>query len=163
VAGEPTIHELSRQIERVSPAAQSEVRDSLLMLLSQVGEPQGMPIEHVGVLARAFEVGFHTRGHYRLVSLPDSDLVEAVTAGRDVLERAARRRIDLIAYPYGAADARVAAAARDAGYSAGFVGAGVALRRNTDPLLQPRVRPSSGSLGHFALSLARALLPARHM
>jgi hypothetical protein len=88
--------------------------------------------------------------------------VEAVTAGRDVLERASCRRIDLIAYPHGAADARVAAAARDAGYRAGFIGSGVALRRSTDPLLQPRVGPSPRSLGHFALSLARALLAPRH-
>ena len=93
---------------------------------------------------------------------------DAATLGLQAVEAAlfpdsaACRRIDLIAYPHGAADARVAVAAREAGYRAGFIGSGVALRRRTDPLLQPRVGPSPRSLGHFALSLARALWARRH-
>lgn len=158
-SGQSSIHELAGQIDRLDLAGQSDVRDALGALLGGAEEPQGMPIEHVTTLIEAgFEVGFHTRLHPRLDSLPDNQLADALTTGRDIVERAVGNQIALIAYPHGAADARVASAAREAGYIAGFVGSGVAVRGNANPLLQPRVGPSPLSLGHFALSLARALV-----
>jgi peptidoglycan/xylan/chitin deacetylase (PgdA/CDA1 family) len=154
-----SIHNLGRQIEALSPAAQVEVHDALKALVGDRFQPRGMPLDHAAVLAQAgFEVGFHTRAHYRLDALNDGQLVNALQAGREVVERAVHRPLKVIAYPHGAGDGRVASAAHDAGYVAGFIGSGRGVRPGIDPLLQPRVGSSPRSLGHSALSLARALI-----
>jgi hypothetical protein len=77
--------------------------------------------------------------------------------GRARLAALAGRPLDLIAYPHGETDARVADAARSAGYRLGFTTERRALGPHTDPLLIGRFQPSYASPGHTAMELVRAL------
>jgi peptidoglycan/xylan/chitin deacetylase (PgdA/CDA1 family) len=86
-------------------------------------------------------IGFHTLHHHVLPTLPDEVLKTALTSGRDVLEAVAGRPVDAIAYPYGRASVRVARAAADSGYRAGFVTSGRAMSRTVDPFRIPRWEP----------------------
>ncbi|HEX8742997.1 MAG TPA: polysaccharide deacetylase family protein [Thermoleophilaceae bacterium] len=114
-----------------------------------------------GRLAEAgHEVGFHTLAHRVLPPLPDDELAAELSDGRDELAAAAGAPIDAIAYPFGVADERVAAAARSAGYRAGFIVGPAAVTPATDPLLVPRVDAPFEPPARLAWHLARALLAA---
>ena len=91
------------------------------------------------------------------VTFDDDALAAALTDGREALEGAAGERIDTVAYPHGRADARVAAAARAAGFRFGFTGRPDAVDAQSDPLLLGRLQPTYRSAGAFALQLVRAL------
>jgi len=65
-----------------------------------------------------------------------------------------------IAYPFCAADARVAGEARMAGFSAGYTCDQVAVTPLSDPMRLGRLNPSVRSLGEFALQVARAFTRA---
>ncbi len=71
-----------------------------------------------GLAAAGWEVGSHTVSHPVLLEVDDERLRVELNLSR---ERIAERlgTCETIAYPYGVADARVAAAARTAGYFAG--------------------------------------------
>jgi peptidoglycan/xylan/chitin deacetylase (PgdA/CDA1 family) len=108
-----------------------------------------------------FEIGFHTRRHDLLPQLSDELLAAAMTDGRREVAAAAGREVTVISYPHGAADERVAAAARTAGYRLGFTAARQAARPTDDPHLVGRVGPTIRSSGRGALQIAFALLAAR--
>ncbi len=82
-------------------------------------------------------IGSHGITHRRLTSLPDGALAEELVASRERLERITGRPVDAIAYPWGAADARVTAAAGRAGYRLGF-GPRRRGQAGADPLQIPR-------------------------
>lgn len=87
--------------------------------------------------AGGWEIGSHTRTHPRLPELDDRHLRGELEGSRADCEERVGARCTSIAYPYGDANRRVAAAAKAAGYAAG----GVMSRRLTlhDPWLWPRV------------------------
>jgi peptidoglycan/xylan/chitin deacetylase (PgdA/CDA1 family) len=100
------------------------------------------------VAAAGWEIGSHTRSHPRLTGLTDAELRAELEGSRADCEHELDRPCRSIAFPYGDVDARVAAAARAAGYTAGGSladqpdGAGA----RPDPLRWPRVgayRPDS--------------------
>jgi peptidoglycan/xylan/chitin deacetylase (PgdA/CDA1 family) len=68
--------------------------------------------------AHGWEVGSHTCSHPHLTQLDDDRLAAELTEAKRVCERELGHCAS-IAYPYGDVDARVIAAARDAGYRAG--------------------------------------------
>lgn len=122
----------------------SELREGVAAgLLDRAGPdpPEaGLRAEEVrGLAARGFEIGFHTRKHHSLTDLDDDRLHQALLEGRQDLEEAAGRPAEVIAYPHGRADARVADAARQSGFAAGFTTAGGAVDGHTPPLLLPRI------------------------
>jgi peptidoglycan/xylan/chitin deacetylase (PgdA/CDA1 family) len=87
--------------------------------------------------AEGWEIGSHTRSHPRLTTLADDDLDAELRESRRECEAAIGRPCLSIAYPYSDVDARVARAARRAGY---LVGATVPRRLAAPlPLLWPRV------------------------
>jgi len=63
----------------------------------------------------------HTWSHPNLTQLTDAELATELTRPREWLARYGDRALPVISYPYGLADVRVQAAARDAGYRAGFM------------------------------------------
>jgi peptidoglycan/xylan/chitin deacetylase (PgdA/CDA1 family) len=133
-------------------------------LLERCGGPPEPGLREAGLrrLAEAgFEIGFHTRDHEDLERLGDRELAAALREGRDRLEAIAGRPLRTIAYPFGLADGRVAAAARDAGFSAGYTLEPAPLRPGGDPLLIGRFQPSFVSAGHTAMELARPLTGRR--
>ncbi|HEX2112341.1 MAG TPA: polysaccharide deacetylase family protein [Gaiellaceae bacterium] len=122
-------------------------------------DEERMRADDVRELARArFAIGFHTLRHEPLPGLSDTDLERALAEGRDALAELAGRQVTAIAYPHGRADARVAAAARAAGYAVGFTGRPEAVRPCSDPLLLGRLEPSQTSAGRFALQIVRTLV-----
>ena len=65
--------------------------------------------------------------------------------GRERLEDISGRRLRTLAYPFGVADARVADAARAAGFQTGYTLAAVPVLAHDDPLLLGRFQPSFAS------------------
>ncbi len=160
------IHSVAQVIEEMRPDERASVSRELARRLGWTLDSAAMSSEDVRALATAgFEIGFHTLGHARLPLLTDPELEGALRDGRERLATAAGQPVDAIAYPHGAADERVATAARDAGYGAGFTTRPEALGQGTDPWLIPRIAPGFRSLAPAAWRIARALMreawPAR--
>jgi peptidoglycan/xylan/chitin deacetylase (PgdA/CDA1 family) len=83
-----------------------------------------------------WEIGSHTCSHPHLTRIADDALAEELAGSRARCETAIGRPCRSIAYPYGDVDARVVAAARDAGY---LYGATLSERiRTPEPLYWPR-------------------------
>lgn len=90
-----------------------------------------------GVTERGHEVGSHSLTHPRLTELSDAELERELVVSRERLEARLGRPCRYVAYPHGDHDRRVRAAARAAGYEAGFAIPG--RRRPIDPFAIPRV------------------------
>jgi peptidoglycan/xylan/chitin deacetylase (PgdA/CDA1 family) len=162
-AGPGGAHRLADAVRRLP----REERDALTATLT---ERAGGAIREPGlrepalrrIVDAGFELGFHTRDHESLDLLGDAELAAALRDGRERLEAIAGRPLRSVAYPFGLADARVAQAARAAGFQAGYTLAPVPVRAHDDPLLLGRFQPSFASADRTALELARALgEPAR--
>jgi peptidoglycan/xylan/chitin deacetylase (PgdA/CDA1 family) len=153
------IHELGRRIEALSPGERAEVGAALERVVGPDPADAGLRAEAVDrLVVTGVEIGFHTRRHDPLPALHDDELARAVEDGRTELEEIVGYRLAAISYPHGRADARVAAAARAAGFTAGFTGEPTVVTRNSEPLLLGRLSPSYRSLGELAFNVAWALL-----
>jgi peptidoglycan/xylan/chitin deacetylase (PgdA/CDA1 family) len=153
---EVSVRQVARRIQGMSPAERDAATASLRTALG--GDVPGDTLSREGIEALAasgFEIGFHTRRHDDLVGLTDERLRVAMREGRPELERIVGPLLT-ISYPHGRADARVAAAARAAGFEFGFVANGSPVTIGDDPRLLGRRYPARGSGGEFALDLARA-------
>lgn len=81
------------------------------------GEGAALSWDELRDLAAAeWEIGSHTLTHPVLTELDDASLAEELRGSKERLERELGRPCDTVAYPYGAHDARVVAAAAAAGY-----------------------------------------------
>jgi peptidoglycan/xylan/chitin deacetylase (PgdA/CDA1 family) len=110
------------------------------------------------LVGAGMEVGFHTRHHPSLPTLPDPELRTAVTAGRAELAADLDVRIDRFAYPHGHVDPRVASAAAEAGYRSAWTTSRHTVVRGWD-----RHQLGRWDLGHrdvdaFRAALLRALV-----
>jgi peptidoglycan/xylan/chitin deacetylase (PgdA/CDA1 family) len=152
------VHVLGRAVEALPPRRLDELDAALTRLVRRDPEDAGLRDEDVvALVADGFEIGFHTRRHYRLPGLASADLEAAMVEGRAELEEAAGAGLTSIAYPHGRADARVATVARAAGFSVGFTGAPGPVTPESDPLLLCRVSPSYVSVGELAVDVALAV------
>ena len=154
------ILDLAGEIVRLTPEQRTEVAAALR---AAVGPPKegGLRARDVRALAEAgCTVGFHTLRHDALPTLPDAELARALREGREALEAAAGEPVEVIGYPHGKADGRVAAAARSAGFTLGFTTARGAVSADTDPLRIPRT-VADLSARSLALRLARLLRAAK--
>jgi peptidoglycan/xylan/chitin deacetylase (PgdA/CDA1 family) len=157
-AGPGGVHRLADAIRRL-PRAE---RDTLTVTLT---ERAGGTLREAGLAEPAlrrlvdagFEIGFHTRDHESLDLLGDDELAAALRDGRRRLEEIAGRPLSTFAYPFGLADARVADAARAAGFQTGYTLAPVPVHAHDDPLRLGRFQPSFASADRTGLELARAL------
>jgi peptidoglycan/xylan/chitin deacetylase (PgdA/CDA1 family) len=155
-----TIHEVGRGIQSLPPRARDELDARLAELVGPDPQESGFRAEALRrLVASKVEIGFHTRRHDVLPALGDAELAEAMQAGRSELEEVAGR-LRTISYPHGLADARVAGAARAAGFEAGFTRLPAAVTSGSDPLLLPRVSPSYASVGELAFDVAWTLCRA---
>jgi peptidoglycan/xylan/chitin deacetylase (PgdA/CDA1 family) len=157
------IHRLAAAIEELPPPEQAVVSAELRALVGPPPADAGLRAADVRALHGAgFEIGSHTLRHLPLPSLDDEGLHRTLREGRDLLARVVGRGPTLIAYPHGRADARVAAAAAEAGFSAGFTSRWEAVGPDSNPLLLGRLEPSFASKGDFALQLLQHLLGGPH-
>jgi peptidoglycan/xylan/chitin deacetylase (PgdA/CDA1 family) len=157
---ETTCRRLGRSARTIRDLARQCRADGGMGDLATRAQPHMMQPSDIRQLAGAgMTIGFHTVAHRALTLLEDRDLDFALNDGRDGLASAANTRIEFLAYPYGAADSRVAAAARRAGYRAAFaLGDGPVTPRD-DPFLlgrwQPGALDGADLIGEAALRLNR--------
>lgn len=156
--GPTAVHELGLLVEHMEPAGRDAVAARLADALGDDPPGAGIRAGQVRALAESgMTVGFHTRRHDSLPWLSDAALRAAMVDGRDALAAAAGVSPTTIGYPHGRADERVAAAARDAGFVAGFTTRHVPVTPAADPLLQGRIGPSLRSVGALAVLLVLTL------
>jgi peptidoglycan/xylan/chitin deacetylase (PgdA/CDA1 family) len=152
------IHALGRWIQALPASERDRLALRLAGMTSDEAFDGGLHRERLGALASSgVEVGFHTLRHDLLPALSDDELVRAMRDGRAQIEQVVGRPLQTISYPHGAADARVARAARAAGYEAGFTGRPTIVGPTSDPLLLGRLSPSIASVGELAYDVARAV------
>lgn len=112
--------------------------------------------EIAALAASGWEVGSHTRSHPHLPALGDAALDAELHGSRRACEERLGHPCRSLAYPYGAVDDRVAAAARRAGYET----AGTLPKRlhRSEPLLWPRVGVYRGDdLRRFKLKVSPSM------
>ncbi len=159
-SGEPQA--TAAMVESLPASERERWSDELLASLGGELPGWGLQADDLRALvSQGHEIGFHTKDHDVMTRLDDAELAAAMRRGRVDLEAATGHALRTIAYPHGKADARVASAARDAGYVAGFTTKPTAVLPRTCPLLMGRLYPSPDSLDRLALQLARSLLEAR--
>lgn len=152
------IHAAAATMQELPPAERDDAAEELLSDAGPDPAEAGMRADDVRALAAAgHEVGFHTRRHYALTGLDDDALAQAMREGRDALAALSGQPVDVISYPHGRADARVAEAAGSAGYRAGFVSRFGVVAEADDPFMLHRIEPSFLSAGQLALWLARVM------
>jgi len=159
-ATETSLHGLGWTMVEMSPEERDGAAARLLAAAGPDPDGAGMRREHVRELASAagMTVGFHTFRHDPLTGLTDEQLADAMRHGRDELAELAGAPVDVIGYPHGRADERVAAAARDAGFRFGYCTRRVPVTPSSDPWLLGRFGPSLRSVGALALELAVTLV-----
>jgi peptidoglycan/xylan/chitin deacetylase (PgdA/CDA1 family) len=153
-----TIHDIALAVDHLPPQARDAFADDLAELTGPASAAAGLrPGDLRAMSADGFEIGFHTLRHYRLRTLDDAELAGALGEGRGSVAAVAGGEPGAVAYPHGEADARVAEAAKAAGYAFGFTTRPVAVEAGADPLLLGRIVPSFASTAEFARQLVRAL------
>jgi peptidoglycan/xylan/chitin deacetylase (PgdA/CDA1 family) len=156
-----SIHATGRLVESLEPRERDRFAEALLEAAGPDPPDAGMRAADVRTLiAAGMEIGFHTRRHDPLTTLPDDLLAEALCTGRQELEALVGGPLRMIAYPHGKADPRVGQAAREASFALGYTTAPRSVRPTSDRFLLGRVNPSYRSVGHLALQIVFALARA---
>lgn len=154
-----SLHGLGVAMVEMSPEERDRATERLLAHAGPDPAHAGIRRAQVRALADAgMTVGFHTYRHDPLTGLTDGQLAEALEVGRNELTDAAGAPVDVIGYPHGRADERVAAAARAAGFRIGYSTRRVPVTPSSNPLLLGRFGPSLRSVGAMALELAFTLV-----
>ena len=84
-------------------------------------------------------IGAHGYSHRPLVECTDSELNSELSNSKAWLEEAIGSEVQVMSYPHGAVDARVRAAAADAGFKVAATSKFGAFKNTSDPLLIPRI------------------------
>ncbi|MCA9010881.1 MAG: polysaccharide deacetylase family protein, partial [Planctomycetaceae bacterium] len=91
--------------------------------LGRINELASMPLmtwaEAAAVAQQGFDVASHSYEHRRLTDLSQSELLRDLSMSRDIISTHMGTVPDVICYPYGACNAKVISAAREAGFRAG--------------------------------------------
>lgn len=111
-----TAEDLAAVCENVGPPVTDRLAALVRTEEGAVLSPEDFPV----FLQSGMEVGFHTLYHLVLTTLPDAELTRAVQVGRSELAAAVGGTVDLLAYPHGRTNGRVARSAESAGYRAAF-------------------------------------------
>jgi peptidoglycan/xylan/chitin deacetylase (PgdA/CDA1 family) len=101
----------------------------------------------------------HTWSHPNLTALTDTELVDELARPLAWLQRFGDRALPVVSYPYGLADQRVRNAARDAGYTAGFmIDGGWTTFEPQDRFAIPRLNIPAGVSRHGFVLRAAGLI-----
>jgi len=101
--------------------------------------------------AAGMEVGAHSRNHPRLTKCSDEELQNELAGSKADLEALTGKPVSQFCYPYGDLDARVAEAARKAGYDAATTTQRGRASPGDDPMLLRRILVSGSSMLHLFL------------
>jgi peptidoglycan/xylan/chitin deacetylase (PgdA/CDA1 family) len=158
--GDGDVHTRAERMKRMQPERRAQVVRGLEHIGARAPTRTMTPQELIAVAAQ-HDVGFHTLRHEFLPVLPPQALDQALQEGREALEKAVGRRINLLAYPHGGAGDREVAAARRAGYRLGFTTAGgVGWTPTMDPLRIGRTEVGEERVGTLIRQLADGLVTA---
>jgi peptidoglycan/xylan/chitin deacetylase (PgdA/CDA1 family) len=158
VATPTSVHALALVMVEMPPEELDSAAERLLAVAGPDPETAGIRREAVRALSDAgMTVGFHTLRHDALTGLADSQLADAMEVGRAELAEAAGAPVDVIGYPGGRCDQRVADAARAAGFRVGYSTERAPVTPASDPLLLGRIGPSLHTVGALALEAAFTL------
>lgn len=159
--GAPSLRTLAATIQRMTPERRAAVTIELRRLAGPGPVPDLLGADGIRTLVAAgFEMGFHTRRHDDLRTVTAAQLASVMDEGRSEIEDITGP-LEVIAYPHGGVNASVAAAARRAGFTNGFVADGSAVVSGADPFKLGRRYPKNGGRGRFELDLAWTLARAR--
>ena len=153
---EGQVSDFTNTMEAAPPKLRDEIAAKLREIAGDDVLDPGLRADEVRELARDFDIGFHTRRHYRLETLEGKALDEAMREGLDELTEVVGHRPATIAYPHAKADLRVADAARGAGFELGFLVGDVPTTAAQHPLLLARVGGATDSLETFRWVLGQA-------
>jgi len=154
-----SLHGLGVAMVEMSPEERDRATERLLAHAGPDPDDAGIRRAQVRALAAAgMTVGFHTYRHDPLTGLTDAQLEESMERGRGELADAAGAPVDVIGYPHGRADERVAAAAGAAGFRIGYSTRRAPVTPSSNSLLLGRFGPSLRSVGALALELAFTLV-----
>ena len=157
--GSPSVHELALVMVEMSPEERDRSAERLLEAAGPDPATAGIRREAVRALSDSgMTVGFHTLRHDALTGLTETQLTEAMELGRGELAEASGAPVEVIGYPGGRCDDRVAAAARTAGFRVGYSTERAPVTPSSDPLLLGRIGPSLHTVGALALELAFTLV-----
>jgi peptidoglycan/xylan/chitin deacetylase (PgdA/CDA1 family) len=149
--------DLTNTIEAAPPDLRDAIAAKLRELAGGEIRDEGLPAEAVSDMARrGFEIGWHTRRHYRMETLDGDRLDKEMRDGLEELSDVLGYRPTSVAYPHAKADLRIADAARRADFELGFVVGDTATGPDQHPLLLARVGGSGDSPGTFKWVLGRA-------
>ena len=137
--------------------AERDALASALAALAPAAQAPSMSPDDIRQLAAEQDIGFHTLRHDRLDRLTAAQLSAALVDGRERLERLVGRPLSLLAYPHGAAGAREARAAEQAGFSLAFTTRWTPCEPDSEPFLIGRIEPGPVSLSGFLRVLAATL------
>jgi peptidoglycan/xylan/chitin deacetylase (PgdA/CDA1 family) len=158
-AEQSSLHGLALAMVDMTPEARDRAAERLLVPAGPDPETSGIRRVAVRALSDAgMTVGFHTYRHDALTGLTHAQLADAMKLGRAELADAAGAPVDVIGYPGGRADQRVADAARAAGFRVGYCTRRAPVTPASNPLLLGRIGPSLRSVGALALELAFTLV-----
>ncbi len=95
-------------------------------------------VEDLRALASAgLEIGSHTFSHRLLVGRPAAEILDDLRRSKDVLEQAIGAPVTSLSYPEGSFDARVRAAAKEAGFALARTTVAFRTARAFDPYRMP--------------------------
>jgi peptidoglycan/xylan/chitin deacetylase (PgdA/CDA1 family) len=137
--------------------AERDALASTLAALAPGARASSMTPDDIRQLAAEQGIGFHTLRHDRLDRLTDAQLSAALLEGRERLEHVVGRPLTLLAYPHGAAGAREARAAEQAGFSLAFTTQWTPCEPDSEPFLIGRIEPGPVSLSGYLHVLAATL------
>jgi len=156
----PNARELGAFIRQLDSEARAAVDARLVEVAGADPLDAGLRVADVRRLVEAgMEIGFHRLRHDNLLLLPEDALAGAMEEGRRALERAAGMPLEIICYPHGYVDERVANAARAARFVAGFT-TDDGPAPGGDPLRTGRLGPPLNP-GVFAAKLVAVLVRPR--
>ena len=116
-----------------------------------LGSGPRMSVQQLAELnARSFDIGAHSRTHVDLRGCSGDQLVDEVRGSRADLEEWLGAPVAAFAYPYGALDARIQRAVRDAGFTIGVTTHRAWVRPGSDALALPRNFAGEYSAASFA-------------
>ena len=163
-ARKATLANLTEASKYLPPPARLALVDTLGAMVGEGAGAHGLmlTVEMILNLDRhGIEIGGHTVSHPILTSLDDLEARHEIVAGKDALEAVLGKPVRLFAYPNGKTgkdfDARHAAMARAAGFTAAFTTEPGAITRTSDRYALARSRPWDQTPLMFGLRLLRWL------
>ena len=149
-------------IEVLPPGERDAATAKLIALAGERTPERRLGERQIAELTRrGHSVGFHTRRHQLLTGLDDDALRSALNDGREQLARATGTPIEMIAYPHGRVDQRVADVAREEGFATGFATGGAGITPDSDPLRLDRLPADELSVSELAAAIPAAIARAR--